>query len=518
MLNGWHWFTNEMRRYHMSGRKSTEVNSLLARGKNARESGAENFKGRMGLAKKNLQANQKELDRIYKIIDEQNINIRPESKKEFPQESKIIQQQFDNIKKSNIRIDYCKEIEEAEREEKVIDADLKNADREQESIRKRIQNKDWYCDEEYKDAGKLVGLYQKISEKKNKLLSRFTKKAQESNQTVIKYQTMEKQINQIADAERELNEKALKIVQLREKANDSKRYIQKEFESINRDLAIKFLPKETELLESDINNFMKMDDEQVVECVTNISERISIFAVKVDEKYSEYLARIEKIESQIAANRESLKSDRNFYFEPVDYFKNKDRSTKIAVLDYLSEYSDKNELVDQILNGIKMAQALLDDEKFDEAESQTQKNDELIEQANQYATLLQEHMIENFYVAKDMTKVMKEMGFETGAYKIDGHIKNGWKISASNPNGEKIDFTKVFMDDTGKMNIEIDHKSMGDCPSKWSDICRKFEEMGILIEKVTMENGLDVYNKREKIRGNEQDSAQGGVGEGQRLN
>lgn len=57
---------------------------------------------------------------------------------------------------------------------------------------------------------------------------------------------------------------------------------------------------------------------------------------------------------------------------------------------------------------------------------------------------------------------MKSMGFETGAYKIDGHIKNGWKISASNPNGENIDFTKVFMDDAGKMNIEIDHKTLGD--------------------------------------------------------
>ena len=107
-------------------------------------------------------------------------------------------------------------------------------------------------------------------------------------------------------------------------------------------------------------------------------------------------------------------------------------------------------------------------------------------------------MIENFYVAKDMTNVMKKMGFETGAYKIDGNIKNGWKISASNPNGENIDFTKVFVDDDGKMNIEIDHKTMGDCPSKWSDITAEFEEVGIYIENITMENGGVVVSKRGK--------------------
>ena len=65
-----------------------------------------------------------------------------------------------------------------------------------------------------------------------------------------------------------------------------------------------------------------------------------------------------------------------------------------------------------------------------------------------------------------------------------------------NPNGENIDFTKVFMDDAGKMNIEIDHKTLGDCPSRWGEICNKFEDMGIYIEKIVMENGSVVLDKR----------------------
>ena len=241
-----------------------------------------------------------------------------------------------------------------------------------------------------------------------------------------------------------------------------------------------------------------------------MSEKISIFSSEVDQKYTEYLARVEMLESAIKANENSLKISSNFYFEPIDYYKNKDEATKIPLLDYLIEYSDKKELADSIKQEINKSKKLLDEEKFKEVETSIEKCADLINKANEYASILQEHMIENFYVAKDMTNVMKKMGFETGAYKIDGNIKNGWKISASNPNGENIDFTKVFVDDEGKMNIEIDHKTIGDCPSKWSDITAEFEEAGIYIENITMENGGVVVSKRGKNQENNSSNSESG--------
>ena len=168
------------------------------------------------------------------------------------------------------------------------------------------------------------------------------------------------------------------------------------------------------------------------------------------------------------------------------------------------------ELADSIKQEINKSKKLLDEEKFKEVETSIEECADLINKANEYASILQEHMIENFYVAKDMTNVMKKMGFETGAYKIDGNIKNGWKISASNPNGENIDFTKVFVDDEGKMNIEIDHKTIGDCPSKWSDITAEFEEAGIYIENITMENGGVVVSKRGKNQENNSSNSESG--------
>lgn len=494
----------------MSGRKSTEVNGMLARGKNARESGVSNFLGNILNAKRSLLDNQKDINYICDQINKTNINISNESKSEFPEESKELQDKYDAIKKQSVKVDYNSDIKAAENEQAELDNELKNADKKQESIRSRIKNKDWYCDEEYNEASKLVQIYKKISKKKNNLISKLKSKVQKSNQDVIKYQNLQKQMGQVVDAGNNLNEKSLKIVELRAKASDSKQYIKETFQKIDFALAAKFCDVEYKDLQDELDAFCALSDDEVIKNVNIMSEKISIFSSEVDQKYTEYLARVEMLESAIKANENSLKISSNFYFEPIDYYKNKDEATKIPLLDYLIEYSDKKELADSIKQEINKSKKLLDEEKFKEVETSIEKCADLINKANEYASILQEHMIENFYVAKDMTNVMKKMGFETGAYKIDGNIKNGWKISASNPNGENIDFTKVFVDDEGKMNIEIDHKTIGDCPSKWSDITAEFEEAGIYIENITMENGGVVVSKRGKNQENNSSNSESG--------
>ena len=76
------------------------------------------------------------------------------------------------------------------------------------------------------------------------MVADFSKKEQESNQTVIRYQLMEKQMRQIIEEEKNLNKKAVQIVQLREKAADAKKYVQDTFQKIDQNLGEKFLPTE----------------------------------------------------------------------------------------------------------------------------------------------------------------------------------------------------------------------------------------------------------------------------------
>lgn len=91
-------------------------------------------------------------------------------------------------------------------------------------------------------------------------------------------------------------------------------------------------------------------------------------------------------------NEDSLSTQNNFYFEPIDYFKNKDNAKKIALIDYLSEYSDKHEMVKKIEDCMTKSKELLESEKFDEADRIIYECSELITKANEYAALLQEHI------------------------------------------------------------------------------------------------------------------------------
>lgn len=479
----------------MSGRKSSEVNGLLARGRDARNAGTGNFLNSFHLLKA-ISSNQKEIEEIHDRIDSQKLEITPESKQEFPQESKQIQEQFDNIKKENVKVDYTKDIKEAEAEKRRIDEELQSADQEQDRIAARIRSKSHYCDNEYRDARKLVKKYQENAEAKTSLMTKIARMFQDSKQKLLKKKNLDSRREQVVSKSKELNEKAAKITELRKKAVDAKSYIQDAFRKIDTGLAEKFMKTGYAALKKEVDSFKSLVDAAVVEKVSHLSEEISIFSNQLDQRYSDYLARFEEVEDAIKGNKNSLGTGSASYADPMDYAKNKEDASKISVLDYLKEYSDKHDLIDAINNGIKKAEDLFEAENFDAAEQQAEENTKMIEQAQEYASLLQEHMITNYYTVKDMRRVMKQMGFEVGAYKIDGHIKNGWTISASNPNGEKIDFTKIYVDDEGKPKIDIDHKTTGDCPAKWSEITAAFEEIGVFMETIKMENGKIVMDKR----------------------
>lgn len=480
----------------MSGRKSTEVNALLARGKNAREAGMANFLNMINKATGGLKENQKEIAEIYGRVYSWNPDIRKESEGEFPQESSHIQMEYERIRKSIQKVDYSNDIDYAESKKQSIDTRIIQADKKGDKIREKIRNKSWYCDDEYRAADKLVREYQDIANAKNKLATEMNRRAKQSNQTLVRYQALMEQFDQIIRAEQELNEKAAKIVELRRQAGDARAYVKRIFGEIDRELAEKFLSKEYHNLETEVNVFYKLGDEEIVDKVSGLTESISILSNTVDRCYSEFLEKKKKAESAVNTNKMMLNKSSNFYFDPMDYAKNKDNADRISLLDYLKEYSGKKDLIEEIEDGMRKAEDLLSAEDFNGAEEQAEKNSSMLQQANQYAALLQEHMVTNYLMAKDMRNVMKRMGFEVGAYKVDGHIKNGWRISATNPSGESIDFTKVFVDDNGKPSIEINHKTMGDCPSKWSDICRNLEDKDIFIEKIEMENGTTILDKR----------------------
>ncbi len=493
----------------MSGRKSTEVNGLLARGKDARNAGNANYLKHISTAEKNVKTNQEKITEISRRVREQRLIIGQDCKDQFPEEAKQLEEQFDSLRRANQPVDYGKDLEAFQKRRQKIETELQKADKEADRIRERIRNKNWYCDDEYEDADKLLKTYRQIGNEKSRLIRDLDQKVQISNKELIQYQNLEKRISQILLAHKQLEERAEKIVRLHKKASEAKDYIKKAFNLIDHQLVEKFLPGEYEELKQKCDDFFGLSDEEVTRNVTALSEQIGLFENRLQICYETFLEQKEKADAAVDASRQILNPEHNFFYEPVDYAKNKEKAGKIGLLEYLEDYSDKQELVGRIRSGIRQAEEHLKAEQFGEVQKQVQINNELIHQAVEYAAVLQEHLIENFYVARDIKGVMRKMGFETGAFKIDGSVKNGWKICAKNPGGDTIDFTKVFINDNGDVKIDIDHQTVGNCPSKWEDICKALDDVGIHIEKVDMENGSNVLNRREqKKRVGHQESGQ----------
>ncbi len=482
----------------MSGRKSTEVNGLLARGKDARNAGNANYLKNISTAEEILRTNQKKISEINSRIAGQKLEISKVCLSEFPKEAKQLKNQFDSLCKSSRPVNYEKAIDTFQKKQQKLELDLRKADEEAERIRERIRNKDWYCDEEYQDANKLLQTYKQIAMEKNSLVTEMNQRAQLSNKELIQYQNLEKQISQVCSAYKQLEERANRLAELHKRASEARDYIHKAMGNIDSDLAEKFLGNEYKELRQKCAAFESLSEEEITKRVAAMSEQIGLFKNHLDICYEKFLENKEKAEEAIRGNRQLLKPENNFFYDPVDYAKNKEGARKIELLEYLADFSEKQEMIGRIQSGLRQAEEHLQAERFDEAEKQAQQNQDLIRQAAEYASMHQEHLIENFYVAKDIRSVMRQMGFETGAFKINGSVKNGWKISAKNPGGDVIDFTQVFIDDSGEVKIDIDHQTQGNCPSKWEDICKALDDKGIYIEKVDMINGGNVLNRREQ--------------------
>lgn len=481
----------------MSGRKSTEVNGLLARGKNARDAGNASYEHTFRAAEDILKKNECKIGEINSRLSGEILQIDAGCKSEFPKEAEQLEISIRKIMQANKRVSYQRSLQEFEKSAKKIDAELKKADQESDSIRKRIKDKNWYCDAEYREADALLSRYQNIAQQKNNLSAQLYKAAQDSSQDLIRYENLETQFSKTQEAYKRLQKQTDEIRALRSKAKEAKEYINKQFQETDPALAEKFLSDEYRVLSDEVKKFSALDDQQAVQQITIMSEKVTVFFNRLQQCHVRFLEQKKQAETALNGNRELLSISKYFYFEPIDYFKKKENAVKIPLLDYLTAYSDQNEMVRSIQDGIDQIEELIRQENFETACQQANKNTELIQKAAAYAAKKQEHLIENFYIARDIKKVMIDIGFETGATKLDGNIKNGWRITAKSPGGESIDFTQVFIEDDGEVKINIDHKTAGSCSSEWAEICSALDDAGIFIEKINMESGANVINKRE---------------------
>lgn len=475
----------------MSGRKASEVNALLIRGKETRAAGAGNFESIINNAKKDVAFYQKEHDKTARIIKNSDCSISEEAKREFPQESNALVKQFSNIQKRHGKEKY--EIDEIDAEINCIGDELAQLDNKTNEIHSKIKVNPHYCDAEYAAASKLVEDYKKNAQKRNGLAEKAKRISCKAKLDAASIENSLNELNVLEENIKALNEKAQYIVEIRQEAMNIKKFINKTVKEIDKKIAEKFMKQQYREILSLSENLVEINDSQtVIQQFKQVEENISLFKSQLEEKNRAFEAERNSTETFLNEIADLMKKDK--FYNPMEYYKNKESAESMKLADFLNTYA-QGEYLKEIQDGLKEAKKALNNENFHEAKKEAHQIRDVIEKAISYANLKQETILKNIFMAQDIRNVMRNLKYEASASIIDGDIRKGFRITCK-VGDEIIDFEKVIIDDEGKVTMDIDHTESvnGTCGVKWTDLQREFAEQGIFVEDVK-KNGASVIKK-----------------------
>lgn len=480
----------------MSGKKIEDVNGQLSKCEEAWKASEKNWKNRIAGGIAGIKENQKKIQDCYVQIRQGAMSLSEECQREFPEESREIERQWKELQKKKCG-DYTGDIAQAESEEEKIRKGLREADRENESIRQSIKGRSWYLDPEFERAEKLAEKYRKLAKERDKTIRALDDAAGKSSLECATFQSAARQAKNLLEKRKQLEEKARKIAELRKEAGEAREFLKKSIEEIDAVIAEKFMAEEFDGLKKEICRAAAMEDGEFVRSLASMSERIGVFRAALDMRYAAFTEEQQKTEAGIKQLKDLLEADG--YYEPTDYLRNGEQAKKNSLLRYIRKYGDRDGLVSEIEEGMREAEAAFQDEAFSRAQDLLKGTDEKIHQAMEYAAMVQENMLKSAYIAVDIRKVMKDFEYNVSAAMIDGNPKNGWKIVAAR-GGETINFERVYVDEAGKSEIGIDHKIRPGafCHKEWEEISRAMTEKGIFVEGVRREDGTAVVGKPKK--------------------
>ena len=477
----------------MSGKKSTQVKDLLSKGDQARKAGEGNWANRICAGSLELKGNQEKIELYYRQVQQDKFVLSSDCIRQFPLESKKLEEQRKKLR-SKAHHNYTGHIEKIKSGRKEIEKNLQEADKESESIRKSIAGKYDYCNSEYRRAETVVLKYKRAAKQRDAVIKEMDHAVKMSEAECIEFRNAARQMEQLREKMRKLEEKSRRIIQLRKKAAEAKSYLRKSINEIDEALAGKFMAAEFEELKRQVGRTERMADAEVVNKLTSVSERIGVFRAELDRQYAAFLEEQQKTAAGISQLKGLLEADG--YYEPTDYLKNGNQAKKHLLLSYIEDYGNREELIREIENGIRDAEDAYEREAFAEARDLTEAADEKIHQAMEYAVFLQENMLKSAYMAVDIRRVMAEFNYKVSAKMIDGNPKNGWRVTARQ-GGETIQFDRVYINEEGTPEIGIDHTLApgASCQDEWKGFMSALDEKGICIWKIDLEDGTKLIHR-----------------------
>ena len=368
----------------MSGRKASEVSSVLNRANKSRNVFDENITKGLNI----LKGKTVEYEREYFVVENMSISeFSVDAKKELSNEVEIVLRKYKNVEIINKK-NYTSVYNEYKNKNEELDKKVRENDKEVKKIFDSIKGKDWYCDQEYRDAEKVEKSYREISNEKNILENNLNKTNGEIELLKGELQAAKKVKNQINEEIKKINEKAKNIIEIRNQANSVKVYINNEINDIDKNIAEKFLKEGYFEIVQILKELETTSNEEIVK----YEKKVSNYKDELNKKYQNFL----KMNSECELTLQNLKHTINVkIFLPsshnvsINVSINEFKSKKISLMEYLEELQDVQksyksyEYKVKIEDGIKELEKALKNEDFDYILKNTEVN-EIINEAISY--------------------------------------------------------------------------------------------------------------------------------------
>ena len=469
----------------MSGRKASEVSSLLNRANKARNVFDENLDNELEKFSNNIEQYEKQYTENESIIL---MEVSQEALKELSYEIELLNKEKEKLMKVKKR-NYSSE--EYKKIKKDLYFQIKKNDDQSKRIFSIIRGKSHYCDEEYRQAEVIYKNAKKIEEEKTKLEIKIKNENSELLRDINKLKQNYLRKKEINEKVKKLNEKSKKIVEVRKEANSIKDYIFSKIEEIDSKIAEKFLKKEYFEIIKIKERMNNLSNEEIISNSKKYEKEVLDYTDKLEILYKEYLDK--KNESETKLQDINSRLAEKLLYKPMEYYKSESKASKITFMEFLKEFGN-NEYVNEIQEEVSRLEKALTNEEFDYILSNTSLNT-VIEKAISYSKLKFEQQIKTIDVTFGIRKVMRNLGYQVEARMIDGDIDNGFRVIAK-IGDEIIDFDKVVTNENGSVNIDIDHTESrkGNCGTTWRELQDKFTDEGIMIQDITKNSKSVLYN------------------------
>lgn len=493
----------------MSGRKASEVEDSLRDNKKIRNTSINVMNNIFYRAKEAIEQTEQREQTVLSELNQTKFSIEKEVYTELPELAAELEKEFYHLKNTYTNYKKKYHITEINNEYQRIIKEYQKADSEADKISRDIEKKiqsqrrydsrlcrydAWWCDDEFKRAEIVKQKYNHLAQSVNQLKRKCEEQYTLANTANVTANEKLQQFHNLQKRIKEIEEKAKAIQKMKQEATESRKAIQSDFEKIQEKIALKFLKKDYENLHNEMEQALRMTDENIIQNYNTLTSKIETFHTQLDKIYAQFIEKQNTVKMKIKCLQERLQN--KVYSNPEDEFKNIEEMEKHTLSEFLAQYA-KGKYVAQIEEFLEKIENLFEKEEFEKAEQEMEKANSLCDEASEEAARIHENRMKTIYNMLSIREAMADLDYDVRVTK-NKEWDDGYSIECS-IGDEKITFDRVTVEEDGTPVIDIFHEeaTKGTCANTWLTIREQLAAEGIYVKDIT-KNGTSIY-KNDRI-------------------